>query len=388
MIGHILKLIWNKKGSNALMIIEIFLSFLVLFFVLAYVLFNLERTTAPMGFETVDRWMVRLDNLGVLDSAEKVTTLKNLEENLLSFEEIEELSFTNNMVPFGGSTWSTGNDDNDFEYHCYIVFVDYKLESTLGLNVIERRWYNEEDIIAPVKTLVINKAFADKYFPEKSMIDSTIIFQEEDHKIIGIVDAYRYKGEFEEDYPTFLLNNDFGDNHSTVLLKMKPGTPSSFEEKLSVAANRSTNRTGNVIINLEKERKEDSRESWMMFIALLSVCCFLCINVALGLFGVLWYNISKRKSEIGLRQALGAHGIDITKQFILEIMFLTMVGLALGIFFAVQVPLLKLTEYPDKMFYQAIAYASLIILTLVFICALFPSIQASKITPANSLHED
>jgi len=59
-----------------------------------------------------------------------------------------------------------------------------------------------------------------------------------------------------------------------------------------------------------------------------------------------------------------------------------------GLFFAVQVPLLKLTEYSDSMFYQAMGYASLVIFTLVFICALFPSFQAAKITPASALHED
>ncbi len=388
MIGHILKLIWNKKGSNALMILEIFLSFLVLFSVLAYVLFNLERLNAPLGFETEDRWIVSLDNLHTLDSIDRITTLKNLESELLSLDEIESISFANNITPFNGSTWSTGNDENGFDFHCLIVPVDYNLAKTIDLKLTEGRWYNEEDKNATIEPMVMNKAFKDKYYPEKSMIDSILIISEEDHKFIGVVEAYRYKGEFEENYPTLFINEKFGENYDSVILKMKPGTTTAFEEKLSKVVNGTTKRTGNVIANLDKERKEDSQESWMMFIALLSVCGFLCINVALGLFGVLWYNINKRKSEIGLRQALGAHGVDITKQFILEIMILTMFGLIIGIFFAVQVPLLDLTEFEDSMFYKATGYASLIILTLVFICALFPSIQAAKITPANSLHED
>ena len=108
----------------------------------------------------------------------------------------------------------------------------------------------------------------------------------------------------------------------------------------------------------------------------------------MGLFGVLLYNINKRKSEIGLRQALGAHSFDISKQFITEILVLTSIALIVGIFFAIQVPLLKITEYPNALFYKAIVYAFLIIMALVFLCALFPSIQAAKITPAESLHDD
>jgi len=152
--------------------------------------------------------------------------------------------------------------------------------------------------------------------------------------------------------------------------------------------NTTTKSTGSVIHSLAKRKVDNSRESWLMLIALLSICGFLCLNVALGLFGVLSYAINKRKSEIGLRQALGAHGFDITKQFILEILILAGVSILLGTFFAIQIPILKITEYPDVFFYKAIGYSTGIILLLVFTCALFPSLQAARITPANSLHED
>lgn len=387
MIGHILKLIWNKKGSNALMVLEIFLAFLVLFFVLTYVFYNLKMTSAPLGFATVDRWQVQLDNLEKLDSLELKTTIESLESNLLALDEVEAVSFANSISPFSGSMWTTGNDENGFDFSAMVVPADYELENTLDLNMVEGRWFTEEDYNATYKPIVMTKHFMEEYYPGKSMIDSTFEMQGT-RKIVGVVEAYRYRGAFEEVYPTVLLLEPKVDNNSSVLLKMKPGTPTSFEEKLSNVVNTTTKKTGNVIVNLEKARKEEDRESWMIFIALLSICGFLCINVALGLFGVLWYNINKRRSEIGLRQALGAHGIDITKQFILEVMLLTSVALVVGIFFAVQVPLLDLTEYPSNLFYKAIVFASLIILALVFLCALFPSFQAAKITPANSLHED
>lgn len=387
MIGHIFKLIWNKKGSNALMILEIFLAFLVLFFVLAYVIFNLEKTNAPLGFETVDRWEVQLDNLRSLDSTELKITIENLESNLLAMEEVEALSFVNSVSPFSGSQWSTGNDENGFDFQAFVVPSDYNLDKALDINVLEGRWFTEDDFNASYEPMIVTKAFMDEYYPNKSMIDSTFIL-DGTKKIVGVIEAYKYNGQFAEVIPTVMLLEPKWKNEVGVLLKMKAGTSTSFEEKLSSVVNTTTKKTGNVIVNLEKERIKDSRESWMLFIALLAICGFLCINVALGLFGVLWYNINKRKAEIGLRQALGAHGLDITKQFIMEIMILTLVALLIGVFFAIQVPLLNLTEYPSEMFYKAILYATMIILTLVFICALFPSFQAAKITPANSLHED
>src|SRR6201992_3889491 len=76
-------------------------------------------------------------------------------------------------------------------------------------------------------------------------------------------------------------------------------------------------------------------------IALLIVACFLVINVALGLFGVLWYNINKRRGEIGLRRAIGASGQSVSSQLVSESLILATLSLILGAFFAVQFPLLN-----------------------------------------------
>lgn len=387
MIQHILKLIWNKKGSNALMILEIFLSFIVLFFVLAYVFFNLEKIRKPLGFATENRWMINLDGVDSKDSLDIISTMENLDRNLLSLEEIQQISFTESIAPFKNNQWRNGNDDNGFSMNALMVPVDFNLAATMDMSISEGRWFTEEDLIASIPPILVNKEFILKYYPDKSMVDSMFII-DGDRRIIGIVDEYRYLGEFSDPEACIFLLNPYTDNQSNILLKIAPDTPASFEEKLSSVVNSAIGTTGSTIENLAKEKKNNSRESWLMLIALMSICIFLCLNVALGLFGVLWYNISKRKSEIGLRQALGAHGSDITKQFILEILILTGIAIALGIFFTIQVPLLKMTEYPAILFYKAIIYASLIILTLVFICALFPSLQASRITPATSLHED
>ena len=387
MITHILKLIWNKKGQNSLMILEIFLSFLVLYFVLAYVLYNLNIVNKPMGFSVEDKWMIGLGNIALLDSLEGVAIIENLQIELMAQDEIEQVSFAANVVPFSNNQWMTSNDDNGFEITSLVIPVDIHLDEVMDLNVIEGRWFDEADIVNRDDLMIVNKAFMEKYFSKKSMVDSTLIF-DGDRKIIGVVNAYRYNGQFSEDEPTALNLRPSVDNREVVLLDMKSAVPAAFEEKLAGIVAQVTKTTGSTIERIDKLQAKNSRESWLMLIAMLTVCGFLCLNVALGLFGVLWYNINKRKSEIGLRQALGAHGSDITKQFILEILILTGIALVIGIFFAIQIPLLKVTEYEPSLFYKSIIYSTLIIMSLVFLCALMPSLQAARITPADSLHED
>ena len=81
-------------------------------------------------------------------------------------------------------------------------------------------------------------------------------------------------------------------------------------------------------------------------IIMVIVAGFLIINVALGLFGVLWYNINKRRGEIGLRRAVGATGNSISKQLVGEAMVLSTISLIIGSFFAVQFPLLNVFDLP------------------------------------------
>ena len=387
MIKHILKLIWNKKRSNALMIIEILLAFVVLFFVLSYMFFNIDKTSQPLGFDTEDRWMINLDQIDSKDSLDALLTMQNLKSNLLAEEEIIDVTFTESIAPFTNNAWFDGTQDNGFPMNAMVVPADIEFKNLMNLKIIEGRWFEESDLDAVVNPILVNKNFMENFYPGKSMIDSTILFSGE-RRIIGVVDEYRYIGEFDEKRNVRFDLRPYTELMSRAIIKVKPGTDASYAEDLSQLINSTTKTTGSSIKTLEKSKSESSAYNWMLLYALMSVCIFLCLNVALGLFGVLWYNINKRKAEIGLRQALGAGGFDITKQFITEMLILTGFALVIGIFFVIQIPLLDVTEYEDSLFYRAIGYSTFIMIVLVVLCALFPALQAARITPANSLHED
>ena len=388
MIKHILKLIWNKRGSNSLMVLEIFLAFLVLYAVVSYMLFNTDRLASPIGFETADQKYVLMGDLAHFDSLERVRALEELEVSLEELDLVEEVTFSNSVYPFSGNTWQTGNDDNGFDMNSRYVYVGLNFNKTNEVNIVEGRWFQEDDFVAKYPPIIVNKHFMEEYYPDRSMIDSVIFFNGE-RKVVGVVEDYRYGGEFEELRNTvILLIQNTDPLVETAYLKMDPSADVQYEEKINNVVQSTLKSTSFVILDAQKLRDRNNRETWIPIIALLSICTFLCINVALGLFGVLSYNISKRKGEIGLRRALGAHGGSITQQFTLEIVLLAALAILIGIFFAVQIPLLKVIPIDPWIFYRGIIYSSLVILLIVTICALYPSSQAAKIHPAIALHED
>src|SRR6266536_486188 len=117
----------------------------------------------------------------------------------------------------------------------------------------------------------------------------------------------------------------------------------------------------------------------MYSLILMIVAGFLIVNVALGLFGVLWYNINLRKSEIGLRRALGASGNAVSKQLVGEALVLSTFALIIGSFLAVQFTLLNVFDLPASIYIIALLFAIVFIYLLVIICAFYPGKQAAAI---------
>ena len=108
----------------------------------------------------------------------------------------------------------------------------------------------------------------------------------------------------------------------------------------------------------------------------------------LGLFGVLWYNISRRYAEIGLRRAVGGNRPKILKQFIGEMVIAASLAVILGCIFAFQFPLLEVFDIPMHIYFLGTLGAIGLIYVLIVICSFYPSKVASEIQPATALHED
>ena len=60
MIRHLLRIVWNRRRTNLLISIEIFLSFLVLATVLILGLYLADNYRQPLGYSYQDVWSVRI----------------------------------------------------------------------------------------------------------------------------------------------------------------------------------------------------------------------------------------------------------------------------------------------------------------------------------------
>jgi putative ABC transport system permease protein len=392
MFNHLLKLMWNKRRANSLIFLEILLAFVVLFGVYAFLFYNMDRYSSPLGFSYENSIGVHMDLADDMDSLTVLETQKRIQREVLEIPGVVSACFLGPVNPFGGSTWSTGSDDMGFHIQTMMVFADKNFAETMELELREGRWFNEEDLTAKYEPIVVNGAFIDEYFPNSgSMIDSIIKVNGE-KKIVGVVEHYKYHSNFAENKPLTFFPQDLDEMDEQpfeqMIIRTASGKTAEVEEPIYNLLVDQTKSTDVVIWNMAKDRIKSNRPVMIPLVIMLTISGFLLINIALGLFGVLFTQISHRRAEIGLRKAMGATRAQVTGQFVMEMLIVTGMGLLLGLFFAVQVPLLELLPIPAKFFYQGIVGAILTIIVIVVLCSIIPSRQAAGLQPATVLHED
>jgi putative ABC transport system permease protein len=394
MLKHLFKLIWNKKKQNLLLISEMLVSFLVIFAVFTLLVYDYQNYRKPMGIDYDNVWEVNYNNSFKTDNTDSLNQFyETLVQTIKSLPQIERVSFSSENTPFSQNQNTGGITVKNKSFHginWYVVDDNY--QKVLNMQLIEGRWFNKGDAVARDRHIVINADLKEKIFGKDKAIGEFI--EDRDNKtrsqVIGVVDAIKMKGDFSTTEPGLYNRTDTGSFRwlNKILLKVTPGADAAFESQLyKILANNM--KSSNVEIeHLDNKLKTANYWYLVPMIVLLIVAGFLIVNVALGLFGVLWYNISRRRGEIGLRRAIGASGKSVSAQLVTESMILATLSLTIGSFFAIQFPLLNVFDLPAAVYFTAMILSVLFIYILVFICSLYPGKQAASIYPAVALHEE
>jgi putative ABC transport system permease protein len=304
--------------------------------------------------------------------------------------QIKDLSFTSNNVPFSMNQSNTNvGDDKHKKVMSNVYGAEEDFIKVLGIKLKSGRWITEADAALGSRVVVINNRLQQELFEGKDAVGKSLGSDAEPMKIIGVIEDIKDRGSYQDVESGIYkpMDSNWARWTGTILLKVQPGADAAFEGKLFKSLS-NTIGTSIEIEHLDKKLESKNKIMLIPMIIAFVVGGFLIINVALGLFGVLWYNINRRRGEIGLRRAVGATGNSVAKQLVGEAMVLATISLILGCFFAFQFPLLNVFDLSAGIYLVAIALSVIFIYMLVTICAVYPGKQAAAIYPAVALHED
>jgi putative ABC transport system permease protein len=392
MLKHLFKLIWNKKKQNFLLITEILISFMVIFAVFTLLVNYYQNYKKPVGIDYADVWAVNYNNQYKTNNPDSLNLFyESIRQSLKQLPQIKEVCYTNDNYPFADYT-----NGGQMNYNGKVVgidnyFGDISYKSVLNVPLVSGRWFEKQDVAANSKHVLINALLKEKLFGKEEAVGKVIFdYDKKPYKVIGVVGDIKYKGDYVAPKPSLYNMIDTGSFHwiDAMLIKVTPGANATVEGRVYKILSNGMKNSNIEIKHLTNMHDSINKRSVIPMLVLLIVAAFLIINVALGLFGVLWYNINRRRGEIGLRRAIGATGNSVSSQLVSEALILATFSLIIGTFFAVQFPLLNVFDLPAVVYLMALGLSIGFIYLLVLVCSLYPGKQAAAIYPAVALHEE
>lgn len=412
MILQSFKKTWKNKRKSRMLLFEFFLSFILLFGLISMLGKYIYNKKSPLGFNYQQVWSAILEPQVELSDSATLTIKKEMFQRIRSYNEVVYLTELQHNLPFiRNKTYCNNFKFKEDNYTRIFAFgADDYLDDVLGLKLVEGRWYDERDNSSNYRPIVINNFLRQKIGKKEKVVGSVVEFhyKKETCVIVGVVEDFRYAGDYSrkenqvffkcslEENPNYNHVDAFGGynrnsqsvHDQRIYFKVKPKTGLDFEATLLEDLNQHFPDWKIKIDRLEDQRTQYLENFWFPIILLVGVSLFLVFNVAIGLFAVLWYNINTRKAEIGVRIANGATKKHIYTQLIIELLWLSTLGIIPGLIVALQFPILGVNNIETGIYIQSMLISMSIIYLLVIISAILPSRQAAKIQPAVALHEE
>ena len=424
MIRHLLKLVWHRKRANALIMAEIFLSFLIVFAVVTIALSLYSRWQAPLGFQWQNVWQMEVEtSLGNPEGkrttpetsvAEKshaqitAEAVDRLLREIRSFPQVEAVA-ADTMPAYMNRMWDTELGYKGKRVSVYADMASDDFARVMQLPILKGRWFTDDDEAQNYQPIVIDADAARALFGNEDPIGKKIPAKEfnedpkqpADFRVVGVIAPYRKFGEFTQrdlKMVFFRVPNvvtgpnavhgrtSVGPEANQIVIRVRPGTPASFEAELSDRLRPNASGIVYRIRRMDAMRTTMLRTAVAPLIVLSIVALFLISMVALGLTGVLWQTVTRRTREIGVRRAVGASGSGVRAQVLGEVALLVTLAVALAAFIIGQLPILgvfNLTTPADVAWGFATALAVIYAITLL--CGAYPSWLASTVDPAEAL---
>lgn len=231
------------------------------------------------------------------------------------------------------------DDDEDLQ-----AYVGYRLASEdyfslLDVPVLEGRTFRATDTADNEFVAVINRAFADRYFPNGDAVGQQILsggmdlHGETPTRVVGVVGNILHVGlddqiRAEIFYP--VKQRALRTRYASVLVKTEPGKTAALMRDLQDFLRAGYPSMPPEVVTLDSIRVE-SVGNRRFALLVLSSLALVALGLALtGIWAVVNYRVAQRRKELGVRMALGLHPTGVLRLVLGDTARLLAAGAAAG----------------------------------------------------------
>jgi predicted permease len=359
--------------------------------------FDRLRAVDP-GFDRlhVATFMLDLMGSGITNDGE-ATLRRRLLEAVRAIPGVEAAGISSVGVMRGHGMIATvvpeGRQPTSADYlNTYSNSVSPGYFETMGIRLLEGRSLTERDappLTPSDKSVVVNEAFARLYFPGVDPIGKRVVLGKLHHQIVGVVSDSKYRSVREPIHPTIYgIGSAFETFVLNVRTKMRPelmfpavdSALTSIDPSLSFLESQTL--SAQVDESLAAERLEAAVATFFGAMAALLA--------GIGTYGLLAQTVAQRYREIGIRMALGARAFHIQGLIGRQILLLTAVGMATGLWAS-----LLAGRWMKSLVYGisasdpvSLGASAFFIAAIAVVAAVLPARRAISIAPAETLRLD
>jgi len=270
--------------------------------------------------------------------------------------------------------------------------------ATLGIALQSGRNLDWSDAGRRPESIVVNRAFADAFFPHQNPVGKTIVYGTDgnhpaDAVIVGVAATAKYRTLREHDPPThYRLFDESKDVDGPLSMYIRADADAA---SLLGEVRRTLRRVDANVPIMEASTMEQEVENTMwrerllaLFAGFFGAVCLML--TAMGLYGSLARFVAARRREFGIRVALGARRPHLVGAVATRMVGSVAAGLAAGLVLAVWLArftrqlLFGVTPWDAASFVLAIA---MVVLSAA-LAVVRPAARAARTHPADALREE
>ena len=280
---------------------------------------------------------------GVRQDASAMETLK-----LQDYEDIvDETRFVSAVSPSVNSSGQAIYGANNAPTTVYGISPDY-LEIR-RYKVEDGDMFTEQDIQTAAKVCVVGKTVVDNLFPDGSNpVGKGIRFQKLPFRIVGVLESKGYNSMGMDQDDLILAPYTTIQKKVLAITHLQGITCSALKEEYTDQA---IDEISEILRRNHKLKESDDDDftirsqqelstmltstTDMMTVLLAAVAGISLLVGGIGIMNIMYVSVTERTREIGLRMSIGAKGIDILAQFLIESILISVTGGLIGVVFGV-----------------------------------------------------